>query len=394
MGAHRTGTTPSGERDRLKSLFVTHTVGTYGASTSLQTLLRNYRGASYDLVLPKRLLGSQSLEGIGEWFGGGAESVWEFYLPFDSCHRFRPEKTMFHRFLEVPRIRILSRFHQHRLFSLIARGRYDFIHLNSLVLHEIISPAEIFILHVREIFDGSNPRVYDSLRKARGVIFIDNATREPFSHLDLPNSIVLNNPFDMTGAAALSRREIEEEHPELKDCTVFSLIGRVTEKKGAEFVIRCFMEVPNADNRLLIVGEGDPQYIKKCRDIARKDLRIVLWGEESDIRKIYLLTDYVLRGEPFQCVGRTIFEGLYAGCSVIQPAVQDGGDFLDEYDTFRDSTFLYPPRDAKRLKELFRTLAGKKIRERTFRSNVERYTSAFQDFIGKILDSQTTAGKG
>jgi len=251
----------------------------------------------------------------------------------------------------------------------------------------MITPKENYIIHVREIFDGSNPRVYDSLGKARGVIFIDKATQEPFSHLALANSIVLNNPFDMTGAAALSHRDIEGDHPELRDRTVFSLIGKITERKGAEFIIRCFMDVPNADNRLLVVGEGDSRYMKKCRDIAREDPRIILWGEEGDIRKIYLLTDYVLRGEPFQCVGRTIFEGLYAGCSVILPAVQEGGDFLDEYDEFRDSIFLYLPRDADQLKELFRTLTGKKIRERTFRSNVGEYTAAFQRFVEKILHS-------
>ena len=378
---------PSGERERLKSLFITHDIGIYGASTSLQALLRNYREADFDMVVPKRLFGNQSLERIRERFGGRAENVWEFYLPFDSCHRFRTEPTMFHRFFEGPRIKILWRFHRRRLFSLLARGRYDFIHLNSLVLHEMITPKENYIIHVREIFDGSNPRVYDSLGKARGVIFIDKATQEPFSHLALANSIVLNNPFDMTGAAALSHRDIEGDHPELRDRTVFSLIGKITERKGAEFIIRCFMDVPNADNRLLVVGEGDPRYMKKCRDIAREDPRIILWGEEADIRKIYLLTDYVLRGEPFQCVGRTIFEGLYAGCSVILPAIQEGGDFLDKYDEFRDSIFLYLPRDADQLKDLFRTLTGKKIRERKFRSNVGEYTAAFQRFVEKILHS-------
>ena len=379
---------------RRKALFITHDVGQYGASTSLKTLLRNYREVDFDLVVPKRLLGSQPLARIREWFGGRAGNLWELYLPFDSCYRFPPEQTMFHRFLEVPKTRILWRFDHHRLVSLIARGGYDYIHLNSLVLHEIITPKEKFILHVREIFDGSNQRVYDSLRDARGVIFIDHATREPFHHLALANSIVLNNPFDMTGAADLSRRDIEDTRPELRDRTVFSLIGRITEKKGAEFIIRCFMDVSNADNRLLIVGDGDSQYLKKCRDIAREDPRIVLWGEEADIRKVYLLTDYVLRGEPFQCVGRTIYEGLYTGCSVILPAVQEGRDFLDEYDKFRDSVFPYPPRDAGRLKDLFRTLAGKKVREREFRSNAGEYVNAFQGFVEKILSSPTPARRG
>ena len=60
------------------------------------------------------------------------------------------------------------------------------------------------------------------------MIFIDKVTQEPFSHLALVNSISLYNPFDMTGAAAPLRRNIEGDHPEPRDRTVFSLIGKVT----------------------------------------------------------------------------------------------------------------------------------------------------------------------
>jgi glycosyltransferase involved in cell wall biosynthesis len=367
-------------------LFITHDAGNYGASKSLQLLLRHYDKADIDLIVPKRIFPGKYRDEAQRAFRGIGGSVRERFLPFDYCYRYKPEPTFLHR-LNLLRVKAAWRWHEKDVRSIIDRGRYDFIHLNSLVLHRIVGGGHDFIIHVRDIFDGSNPEVPESLSKAKGVIFIDEHTYKPFAAAGLKNYAILNNPIDMTSLGDRSGREEDARFSSLAEFTVFSLIGRVEEKKGADFVIRCFVETECRNARLLVVGGGEAKYVRKCVETARNDARVIFTGETDDIGGVYLASDYILRGEAFPCIGRTIYEGLYSGCGVIIPAERfDGGDIF-EYETFRNAIHFYKPLDAARLKDLFRSLSGSKVGARTFRSNAAEYAKAFGEFVSKTLSA-------
>jgi len=366
-----------------RALFITHDAGFYGASRSLQLLLRNYPGIEIDLIVARRVIGGYRMVDLRERFGKQVRSLRKFHLPIDYCYRGKPANRLLlaaYRLL----LRLFWMFDRHRLAHVIDAGGYDFIHLNSLVLHGLINRAHPFILHVREVYDGSNPAALQSARQARGLIFIDEATRKPFRDLGLTNSIILNNPIDMIPATAYrdyrpSRKDVK---PDVH--TVFSMIGVASEDKGTRFVIQTFMKMRHTDARLLIVGGRERPALARYRRIARSDPRVIFWGEEPDIMKVYAITDYVLRGEEFPCIGRTVYEGLYAGCRVIIPGSDDSPPPLFEYDTFRDAIFMYAPRNDNALRGLFNRLAGEKIRERKLRSNVDAYVRSFHEFVSSL----------
>ncbi|MDP3110490.1 MAG: glycosyltransferase [Thermodesulfovibrionales bacterium] len=373
----------------LNALFITHDVGNYGASRSLQLLLKNYKGINIDLIIKKELRRKNDLLSIRERFGKEIRTIREYYLPFAFCYKYKPDFTL--KILVYKTImELLWHFNKRNLYSVIRKGHYDYIYLNSLVLHPIITDDMPFVIHVRDIFDKSSQKAVASIKKAMAVIFIDEATKEPFSDTVLRNSIVLNNPFDMKPIEQYVREEVVKAGVNFQENTIFSLIGQVTEKKGVGFIIKSFMKASNKNARLLIVGGGDKKFIDEYKIMAKDDQRIIFWGEESDILKIYAVSDYVLRGESYQCIGRTIYEGLYSGCRVIIPGDKNNMESIFEYDKFKDSIYFYTPRSNNELQNLFEELSDEKVGARTFRSNVDGYVRRFHEFVIEQLQAWET----
>ena len=221
-----------------------------------------------------------------------------------------------------------------------------------------------------------------SLEKAHGVIFIDEATRKPFADLRLQNWIVLNNPIDMAPLQDYPVPDLAHLGIDVNKHTIFAIIGRFTRQKGVDFVINQFKRLSSPDVRLLIVGSGgtSEEYEKMCRNLAMHDSRIIFWGEEADILRVYRIADFIIRGEDRACIGRTIYEGLYAGCDVIIPAETLNQADLFEYSTYRHKIHMYSPRNAEQFRNILENVSRTKQKQRVFRSNIEEYVDRFHKF--------------
>jgi glycosyltransferase involved in cell wall biosynthesis len=270
-------------------------------------------------------------------------------------------------------------------FHRLARD-YDVVHLNSLVLHPMVDPALPFVQHVREILDGDGRAARKNLANARGVVFIDEATREPFANVPIKKQIVINNPIDMSGVGPLPEEVTARIGGDPEKLVIFAIIGDLIAEKGVDFVVETFEKVRAPDIRLLVVGSGPRGFESKLQRLAVGDRRVILWGRDSQIVKVFSLADYVLRGEAYPCVGRTIYEALYAGCGAIIPG-EAIGNKLFEYDRFREQIHFYPPRDTARLAAVFEALAQNKRRHKTGSSNVAEYARTFDRFVRDAIGS-------
>jgi len=251
----------------------------------------------------------------------------------------------------------------------------------------MITEAYPFIIHVRELLTHHIETVLSRVRQARGVIFIDDSVVSPFSSLSLDASLVLPNPVDMRSCAS----HLEKVNP-FAGGTVVTIIGRVEDGKGIDFIIDAFKKTSANRLHLLIVGDkGDGfhgKYVSACRDLAAGDSRISFWGEEKDINKIYAWSDYVIRGEIDFRMGRSVLEALYADCDVIIP-VKDRSivETNPELRKFRGKVHRYTPRDKDSLAEVFSRIAGRKILKSRFESNTEKYAAAFNRYVRRIIES-------
>jgi glycosyltransferase involved in cell wall biosynthesis len=369
-------------------LFVTHSPieNCYGASTSLRLLLENYSSSEADLVVPRSIRRRRDLTSLARQFPA-VRNVYELSVPVDfgAIGIKLGLAGQAHRALH----RAYWQWDRVRFRELIRRNHYDLIHFNSPVLHEMIEPGMPAITHIRDILRGRSSHVIDKLAAGAGLVFIDVATRHPFeSALDRTPSIVLNNPIEMSGISDHSGIS----HPRLTpSTTVYSVIGRVFDYKGVDFVIEAFREGAAEDSLLLVVGSGgDAKYDARCRSAAGNDPRVVFWGEDEDVKKIYASTHYVVRGDPQGCIGRTVYEGLYSGCHVIMPGLGEP-DFLFEADRFRDRIHLYRSRDVRSLSAVFKSCQPLTGTSRVGLSNVADYVREFTAFLTQCVEDGVDA---
>ena len=366
----------------MKALFITPY--TY-QSRSLQTHILNSDNLEIDLIINKKIIGqNHNVKYVIDYYKDKIKNFYQFCLPLDYVYLGKPDKLSFKIGAKIKKI--FEFLDNRKINKIIQEGNYDFIYLNSLILHSLISEDFCFIIHVREIFDDSNNSVFDSLKKAKGVIFIDDATQKPFTELVIKNKIVLNNPFQM-------KRQIDNELIKLpinidwKKKVIFSIIGRIERIKGVSQVIESFKEVKKDNILLLIVGTGEEDYSNYCRDLARNDNRIIFYGNEENIQIIYDICDYIIRGDPHQCIGRTIYEGLFSGCHVIIPG--SNPEIVFEYEQFRDKIHFYLPNDKQTLINQITSHSNKKIMQREYLSNVDKYRKKFNDFVTKVCQDKS-----
>ncbi len=102
---------------------------------------------------------------------------------------------------------------------------------------------------------------------------------------------------------------------------------------------------------------------------------------------VYASTDYVVRGDPAPCVGRTIYEGLYSGSHIIMPGPPKA-DLIFEAERFGDAIRFYVPGSKDALAKSFAESSGKKVAARNYRSNISDYVAAFDNFITSCVTPQ------
>lgn len=139
----------------------------------------------------------------------------------------------------------------------------------------------------------------------------------------------------------------------------------------------------------MIVGKGsDSRYEKYCKKLATDDARIIFWGEEPDILKIYALSDYVVRGEIAFRIGRTIFEALYSDCDVIVPGEMNAIAKIEAARSYAQKIHAYKPRDTESLRTTLESVALNKIKKKSFHSNVPLYANNFSTYMREIFITQ------
>jgi glycosyltransferase involved in cell wall biosynthesis len=366
-----------------RALFITHDVGNYGASRSLQLLLRNLNDYSVDILVKQNLRDNLTDDVIREKFGKNVSNIFRAFIPYDLCYKGKDN------FFAITLITLCYQYLYHlsgkkKIKAILESGQYDFIHINSLILHPLIDEKYPFIIHVRELVEEkSYYNVIKSFVKARGILFIDESTQAPFQLQNLRHSAILNNPFDMLSVAKYCDW-VGKERTRLQAGVIFAIIGGVREDKGVHVAIEAFRGLEDSSARLLVVGRGDTGYEKYCKTLAGNDERIIFWGEESEIEKIYALCDVVIRGEDRQCVGRTIYEAIYAGCSVIVPGFSSRASEFFEYERFRKHFLLYEPRNVCALQQVMRMAQQIPWPNRQFRSNIDEYVDKFKELVESL----------
>ena len=370
-----------------KILFITHTTSIYGAARSLEILLRNLEG-DHHLLIPRSSLKQDSdLQKISERFNIPENRIHVRSLPFRVC--FIAEKAPWRRRLKRSWQNWRWRKTEIENFSVwLKEENFSTVHLNSLALIDLVATKPDFILHVRERWTSRNSAMEGQIKKAKALVFIDSSTKESLAHLSGPKTITLSNPVEISLPAESEilrmRNELLKE-PASK-LILFSMIGRLDfPNKGVDFVLEQFKKLENPQARLLIFGKGTPENFSDAKQIAGKDSRIRFLGELADQNKIYACSDVILRGENSFAVGRTVLEGLAAGCRVIMPKKSSPLSEEDVPPAHLPQLDFYQARDADSFLNTLRKNASFQRMSPNPVKTGQEYAQNFLDFVNDSL---------
>ncbi|MFD1629016.1 hypothetical protein [Pseudopedobacter beijingensis] len=368
----------------MKLVFVTNDISYYGASRSLRSLIKGLQevyGNSIDiyLVIPKRLKSKNDFNAISLWFGVPVPKIHEFCLPFYNNYKGKLE-SYYHVLFNLK-----WKINKKKFYGFLKKERFDFIQLNSLTLLDVANSGFPMVLHVRETINELDKSSYIQykLKELRKIIFIDGTTNSALEKFELPEKCILNNPFSMKELAYVkSSKELIFLQDLCAGKTVFSLIGKIHKDKGTEFFLNAFKQIEEDNKILLIKGGGNANYVKYLKSIAPSNA--VFLDAGPNVENLYLISDYIVRGEEFPCIGRTTFEALYAGLGVILPGNENYYlEHLNDYSRFGKSVYTYNPRDTHELISLVQMLKPIDKFDKKLLSNIPEYVKQFFDFIKK-----------
>lgn len=376
----------------MNILYITHSGNlTYGAAQSLKYILQNVE-YEYDLICTKSLYYEFGEKKLREYTGNKVNNIYPMWLPYEidvveisnknALSIAKKMRGSARKYLT----KIQSLISKIFIYKIINRNQYDLIHLNSIVLYPLISSRKKFVIHIRELYNGHNYKAFNKkISDASGIIFIDYAVQEAMNKVTVNKRIVLNNPIDMRYVKNISLDAVADKNGiDVLNKTIFAIIGVISPDKGVHFVIEAFKKINSNNIILLIVGDGYKPTVEHYKKIAGQDHRIIFTGQTDSIGGIYAISDYVIRADERFCIGRTVYEGLYAGCSVLMQGNENDYDKVFENEKFHEKIIFYEPRNEEDFIKKIKDLESKKIFTRSQSTNLDEYMNSLNAFYDLI----------
>lgn len=229
-------------------------------------------------------------------------------------------------------------------------SKTDLVYINSISLFPILwfLPRENpVIIHIREQFNTTGRPILSRVainlirKRANQIIAIDTITKIPFDNL--ANCQLIRNGFSMENARII-RKQSDNLRAELgiPNANVVSMIGTISYAKGSHrFLELCLFMSNYPEWHFVAVGCKYDIVGQQMLLYTRTHSNLTLLDETKNIDKIYAISDFIIRCEDYLPLGRTVWEGLYAGCKVLVPTRPN--DKLDEINSYlARGIWLYP----------------------------------------------------
>ena len=82
----------------------------------------------------------------------------------------------------------------------------------------------------------------------------------------------------------------------------------------------------------LIIGNPSGDYGKECIRLLQNRMNVKYLGQHDNVSKFYAITDVVIRCEDYLPLGRTVWEGIFAGSIALVPVnKKDDTSVIQEY---------------------------------------------------------------
>ncbi|WP_026839472.1 glycosyltransferase family 4 protein [Gillisia sp. JM1] len=323
----------------MNILFITHYSALYGANKSLINLLEGLKqhGAKPFVVIPEKGDLGEFLENKNIPYLIHQFNWWCGIQPQTTKNKYR---NLIFKVEKWKKNIKRKKFNNSQVSSLkLKLGNFnpDFIHSNSSVFNFGLLYAKKYniphIWHLRESQEQycfkwfyNTKFVNKTFNKSDIIISVSSFLKEYYSRKNNINNIkVLYNGVsscnDLLKLDELRKLKTEK----IDEALVFGIVGLLHPKKGQEEAIKSFAMVNKnyPKTRLIIVGEGDQNRLRKLVEELKLTDRVEFWGHVSDPFNAFLAMDVCLMCSRMEGMGRVTIEAMATAIPVI--GYREGG---------------------------------------------------------------------
>lgn len=327
----------------MKIAFITHAIGVGGGSLSSSNTIRYLIDHEYlkpdDCIIIHAKTKEETNEKNDVYYCFREKvKFYEFNIPFSPVFKGSSSNIFINLYQNYNEI-ISCLLFILKYNKILKRENITVVHLNSIVLWPLllVLPTSIKkVIHIREVPNNSlesRIAIFIIKRNATKIISIDPISNIHFSKSS--KSIVILNPFTMSTSRFLrrSKKSIKSEMGIHQNKFIVSIIGRVEKMKGFDFFIKIVKAMEHNENLLfLIIGNYYEECGKKYIDLLQNQSNVKILGVHNDVTKFYAITDVVIRCEDYLPLGRTVWEGIFAGGIALVPVnSRDDISVIQEY---------------------------------------------------------------
>lgn len=226
---------------------------------------------------------------------------------------------------------------------ILKREKITTVHLNSLILWPLllVLPKSMKrVIHIREVPNTSieaRIAIFIINHCATDILSIDPITNIPFAQSG--KSQILPNPFNMTESRRLRvfKDNIKMELGIPSKYLVVSLFGPIGRQKGIDFLIQVITASNHIKNiEFLVLGTPQGVEGEKYIQLLKGYNNVKYFPEQKDTTKFYAISDVVIRCEDYLPLGRTVWEGIFAGGIALVPVNKKDdisviADYIEKY---------------------------------------------------------------
>lgn len=212
-------------------------------------------------------------------------------------------------------------------------------------------------------------------RNCSGIVFQTEIVQAYFSSGIQKNSIVIPNPIMDDNLPIVNVHNYQKE---------IVAIGRLSEEKNFEWLIRVFSDLKLLEYKLRIFGDG-PLYAKlsKTIDSLKMNKYIVLEGKVNDVINCIRNSDIFILSSNHEGMPNALIEAMAMGLACISTDFSSGG--ARSLIKHNENGLLVPVNDSKILKEAILRL----VNDVEFKQNIKREVVKIRETNSKeIIISQ------
>jgi glycosyltransferase involved in cell wall biosynthesis len=236
------------------------------------------------------------------------------------------------------------------------RGRFD-VAVTFLFVSDVLGPLLTRTAGVRRFISSQRNRNSDygfwrrglvriALRRANALVFNSRRVYESFlarnSWAEGRCSVILNG-------ARLAPPEADEERAKTRaalgirpDQALIGCVGRLSQAKGQDVLLKALALMPGPDATLLLVGRGEEAgRLKALAAALGLTDRVLLAGHRRDVPWLLAALDVYVQPSRFEGMPNALLEAMAAGCPIVASAV----DGIEELISDGLHGWLVPPED-------------------------------------------------